>query len=151
MWLTGPPFYVTWIPSWKDSVGLCQFPSALADWFSCGGRTFHTSPYRDTHSSLLYQDPGWKVSLKSRCLVRSQAQRWNSENYDKVLNICQCSQCSLDDAGEDCQAVHCSASGLEECGERVRWGMLRSKLMEITQWDHGYASWVHSAHARIWL
>lgn len=39
--------------------------------------------------------------FKSLHLVRSKAQRWNSEKYVKVQNIGQCSQGSLGDAVED--------------------------------------------------
>ena len=39
--------------------------------------------------------------LKSMHLVKSKAQKWNSEKYVQVQNISQCLQGSLGDAVED--------------------------------------------------
>ena len=39
--------------------------------------------------------------LKSMHLVKSKAQKWNSEKYVQVQSIGQCSQGSLGDALED--------------------------------------------------
>ena len=67
--------------------------------------------------------------FKSLHLVRSKAQRWNSEKYVKVQNIGQCSQGSLGDAVEDCLTARPAAS--RNVGKVCEEEVLQRKFVEI--------------------
>lgn len=71
------------------------------------------------------------MPLKSLCLLRSQARRWNSEKNDRIQTISQYLQCSLGNTGEDCQAVPCSSRSSRNIRKMCDEEILPSKCMEI--------------------